>query len=90
MILQLTNIVPKGKDILWRFPSYLSHDEKFHAVLREWWLEYTTTHAGHETTPGLYWETAKVVLRGHIMFYTNKLKRQVKDKIYALGQSPRM
>lgn len=68
-------------------PHLESHDVEFQALLRGWWLEYTTTHAGHASTPGLYWETAKVVLRGHIVSYANKLKHQVNDKIYTLGQT---
>lgn len=89
VILQMTDILPRGKDYLWRFPTYLAQDEEFRAVLRGWWLDYTATHVDHISSPGLYWETAKVVLRGHIMAFTSKLKRQVRDKIYTLGQTLR-
>lgn len=89
VILQLTDVLPRGIHYLWRFPTHLSSDEEFQAVLRGWWLEYTATPVEHANTPGLYWETAKAVLRGHIMSYMNKLKRQVNDKILTLSQTLR-
>lgn len=72
VILQIADVFPRGKDILWRFPTYLASDEEFKSLLKGWWLEYTSTNAIHNNSPSLYWETAKVVLRGRIMAYTKK------------------
>lgn len=53
-----------GHWLLVEIPYYLAKDDEFRTLLHGWWLEFSTTNNSHVTTPGLYLETAKAVLKG--------------------------
>lgn len=89
VILQLKNVMPKGNYSLWRFPTHLTKDKKV-LCSSPWVVARFPLHTqGHVTSPGLHWEKAKVVLRGHIMSYISRYKRKVNNKIQSLGQTLR-
>lgn len=67
----LWETLPRGTDIIWRFPAHLTRNEGFRTLLQGWWLEFLSDNKNHLGSPPLLWATAKAVLRGRIMGYVN-------------------
>lgn len=76
LILQLSDTYPRGSDFLWRFPTYLAKEDSFSALLRGWWLEYSSANETHLDNPPLYWHASKAVLRGKILAFTKAHKKK--------------
>lgn len=47
-------------------------------ILGGWWLEYASANADDQGNSPLFWNAAKVVLRGKIMSYLASYKRKLK------------
>lgn len=58
----------RGTHRQWRFPSHLSNSAKFWEALENSWLADNKHHTS--TTPLLFWQAPKAVLRGNILSYT--------------------
>lgn len=65
----------------WRFPSNLQKHPDFSKYLQSAWTEYQTINKMHIDNPILFWEAAKAVLRGNIIYTTAHRKAtQIKFK----------
>lgn len=64
--------VEKGTNIQWRFPSHLANSVKFREALASAWTTYAADNAASEqSSPLLFWQASKSVLRGQILSYTS-------------------
>ncbi|XP_056431006.1 ras-related protein Rab-24 isoform X1 [Hyla sarda] len=74
--MSLTDSFPRGADFQWRFPTYMAKDDNFVDSLKSWWLEFTWSNREHFSDAPLYWESAKVVLRGRLLAYMTTVKKK--------------
>lgn len=78
--------VDKGPYRQWRFPSHLTHSLKFREFLDNAWESYEQTNgATAESSPTLYWQTAKAVLRGDLISYCSR-RDKIQKKDYLVAQ----
>ncbi|XP_053571681.1 capping protein, Arp2/3 and myosin-I linker protein 3-like [Bombina bombina] len=65
---------PTNKRVF-RFPTHLIKSPDFIMYMKRQWDDFMNNNRTHISSPTLFWETAKAVLRGNIIAYLSKQKR---------------
>lgn len=82
---KVTRLVDRGPHKQWRFPSYLSQSNKFREALAEAWSSFATTNAEHaKSSPLIFWQTSKAVLRGQILSFTAHRNKELNASLFDL------
>lgn len=69
--IKVARTVDRGPHKQWRFPAHLSQSDTFRKTVVEAWASYTEVNAEcAASSPLLFWQASKAVIRGHILSYT--------------------
>lgn len=71
----LDNLNPVGQRHPWRYSTFLNHDPNFEVFLKTELDYFFTTNKTPDVSPGLLWDTMKAYVRGLIISYTARLKK---------------
>lgn len=69
--IRLTRTIDRGPHKQWRFPSHFSNSVKFREMVTLAWSSYAANNADYcSSSPLVFWQASKSVLRGQIISYT--------------------
>uniref|UniRef100_A0A8C5LTV4 Reverse transcriptase domain-containing protein n=1 Tax=Leptobrachium leishanense TaxID=445787 RepID=A0A8C5LTV4_9ANUR len=77
--LQLKTPLPRSRN--WRFPTALLHSSDFKAHLELSWNNYLDDNLEHVDDVNLFWEAAKPVMRGCIIEYMSRKRKEVNKRL---------
>lgn len=79
--------IDRGTHRQWRFPSHLVDSLKFREALNASWETYAIDNEEHaSSSPLLFWQAAKSVIRGNIMSYTTHSDKCTRELYRSMQQ----
>lgn len=70
----------------WKFNSSLLTDADACKNIRHWLEQYRQDNAASPVSPAVIWEAAKAVIRGHLISYTSRRKRNMNEQCEQLNK----
>ena len=71
----LNNLIPMCQNRPWRYSTFLNHDPNFEEFLKKQLDYFFEVNKTPDVSPGLLWDTMKAYVRGLIISYTARLKK---------------